>query len=118
MGLALFFLAVSHEVEGGRRRSVPSKEDLELEREVRRLNKPAVKSIKAWDLLSLHHNLSVSISKLIKDFFFFLSALLAMFWELVRFIFIGGVEELTRVCGFNYFSHSFCRQQTMTFSIA
>ncbi|RVX01813.1 hypothetical protein CK203_019546 [Vitis vinifera] len=63
VGLALFFLAVSHEVEGGRRRSVPSKEDLELEREVRRLNKPAVKSIKAWDLLSLHHNLSVSISK-------------------------------------------------------
>ncbi|XP_010662802.1 protein neprosin-like [Vitis vinifera] len=46
VGLALFFLAVSHEVEGGRRRSVPSKEDLELEREVRRLNKPAVKSIK------------------------------------------------------------------------
>ena len=71
MGLALFFLAVRHEVEGGRRRSVPSKEDLELEREVRRLNKPAVKSIKAWDLLSLHHNLSVSISKLIKGFFFF-----------------------------------------------
>ena len=71
VGLALFFfLAVSDEVEGGRR-SVPSKEDLELEREVRRLNKPAVKSIKAWDLLSLHHNLSVSISKLIKGFFFF-----------------------------------------------
>ncbi|KAJ9679431.1 hypothetical protein PVL29_021380 [Vitis rotundifolia] len=42
--LALLFWGISHEVEGGRATSISKEEDLELERELRRLNKPAIKS--------------------------------------------------------------------------
>ncbi|KAL6320734.1 hypothetical protein AAG906_008734 [Vitis piasezkii] len=42
--LALLLWGISHEVEGGRATSISKEEDLELERELRRLNKPAIKS--------------------------------------------------------------------------
>ncbi|XP_010662803.1 protein neprosin-like [Vitis vinifera] len=42
--LALLLWGISHEVEGGRATSISKEDDLELERELRRLNKPAIKS--------------------------------------------------------------------------
>ena len=45
--LALLFWGFSHEVEGGRATSISKEEDLELERELRRLNKPTIKSFHA-----------------------------------------------------------------------
>ena len=45
--LALLLWGISHEVEGGRATSISKEDDLELERELRRLNKPAIKSFQA-----------------------------------------------------------------------
>ena len=45
--LALLLWGISHEMEGERDPSISEEEDLELERELRRRNKPAIKSFQA-----------------------------------------------------------------------